>query len=421
MSTRKHIQPGDKVPLKLTAAERKLILDDLMCLDKEYEQVVRNSPPGKPVMTSLDALDDFGGYIAAEANHCEDKTKRNKLDAIFEKIQRLLDKYTDEEPPKTIKIEDAAKAKAISDQAVQIATWAAQAMIAAEQLGIKQEPLAHFQIAPAQRDVLLLVPGVSKSVKNKLAKELSPTVAEVASMTMALAEDLTDGDARKQVAVLLVAKHLMDQLEERIAGPVKPTTAKKRKLKAKAATLFQLKITLLDIEPPIWRRIQTRDCTLDELHDVLQVVMGWENSHLHRFEINGQVFGDPDLFEEDFLEFDMRDSRKTRLSQIVPKDGKRCRFIYEYDFGDGWRHEVLFEGNPDVQPGIVYPACLEGERRCPPEDVGGTGGYQEYLEALADPSHENHQDYLRWRGKFEPESFDLNQVQRQLHSCMLRQ
>ena len=421
MPIKKHIRPGEKVPLKLAAIERSIVLEGLLCLDKEHEQVIRNTPSSKPVMMSLDALDDLCGYIAAEANHCEDKKKRSKLDAVFEKIQALLDKYTDEEPPKTIKIEDVKKAKAISDQAVQIATWAAQAMIAAEQLGIKHEPLTHFQLAPAQREVLLLVPGISKSIKNKLAKESSVTVGEVAGMTMALAEDLTEGDARKQIAVLLVAKHLMDQLQERIAAPVKPTAVKKRRTKPKTYKLFQLKITLLDLKPPIWRRIQTRDCTLDALHDVLQVVMGWENSHLHRFEINGQVFGDPDHFEENFLEIDMRDSLKTKLSQIVPKDGKRCRFIYEYDFGDGWRHEILFEGNPEVQPGVVYPTCLEGERRCPPEDVGGTGGYQEYLEAIADPSHENHQDFLRWRGKFEPESFDLNQVQRQLHSCMLRQ
>ncbi len=178
MPTKKHIQPGEKVPLQLTASERRLVLEGLLCLDKDHEQVIRNTPSGKPVMMSLDALDDFAGYIAAEANHCEDKKKRNKLDTIFEKIQRLLDKFTDEEPPKTIKIEDARKAKAISDQSVQIATWAAQAMIAAEQLGIEQEPLKLFQVAPAQRDVLLLVPGVSKSVKNKLAKELCPTVAE---------------------------------------------------------------------------------------------------------------------------------------------------------------------------------------------------------------------------------------------------
>jgi hypothetical protein len=421
MATKKHIQPAEKVPLKLTPSERTLVLEGLLCLDKNHEEVIRSTPSDKPVMMTLDALDDFGGYIAAEANHCDDKKKRIKLDAVFKKIEGLLDKYTDEEPPKTIKFEDASKNRAISDQAVQIASWAAQILVAAEQLGIKKKPLERLQLAPSQRDVLLLVPGVSKAIKNKLVKESSFTVAEVASMTMALAEDLTEGDARKQLAVIFVAKHLMGQLHEQIVGPVTPTAAKKRRAKAKTDTLFQLKITLLDIEPPIWRRIQTRDCTLDALHDVLQVVMGWENCHLHRFDIIGQAFGDPDLFEEDFLEFDMRDSRKTMLSQIVPKDGKRCRFIYEYDFGDDWRHKIVFEGNPDAQPGVIYPTCLEGERRCPPEDVGGTGGYQDYLEALADPSHENHKDFLKWRGRFDPELFDLNQVQRQLHSCMLRQ
>jgi hypothetical protein len=144
MPIKKHIQPGEKVPLKLTAAERKLILDDLMCLDKEHELVIRETPYGKPVMMLLGVLDDLGGYIAAEANHCEDKKKRSKLDAIFQKVQGLLDEYTDEEPPTTINFERARKATAISDQAVQIATWAAQAMVAAEQLGIKQEPLTHL-------------------------------------------------------------------------------------------------------------------------------------------------------------------------------------------------------------------------------------------------------------------------------------
>jgi hypothetical protein len=236
MPTKKHIQPGEKVPLKLTDTERTLVLEELLCLDKEHEQVIRNTPSGKPVMMSLDALDDFGGYIAAEANHCEDKKKRNKLDAVFEKIQRLLDKYTDEEPPKTVKIEDARKAKVISDQAVQVATWAAQVLVVAEQLGIKKQTIEHFQLAPAQRDVLLLVPGISKAIKNKLAKDSSFTVAEVAGMTMALAEDLTEGDARKQLAVLLVAKHLMDQLHDRIVGPAAPSATKKSKPKLKAAT-----------------------------------------------------------------------------------------------------------------------------------------------------------------------------------------
>ena len=137
MPTKKQIQPGEKVPLKLTVTEWKLILEDLMCLDQEHEQIVRETPTGKPVMMTLDDLDDFGGHIAAEANHCDDKKKEKKLDTVFEKVQRLLATYTDEEPPRTLKIEDARKDQVISDQAVQIAEFAAKALVAAEQLRIK--------------------------------------------------------------------------------------------------------------------------------------------------------------------------------------------------------------------------------------------------------------------------------------------
>ena len=114
MPTRKQIQPGEKVPLKLTAAERKLALEDLLCLDDDYEQIIRDTPSGKPVMMTLDDLEDFGGFIAAEANHCDDKKKQKKLDAIFQKIENLMDRYTDEEPPKTVKIEDVRKGKSES-------------------------------------------------------------------------------------------------------------------------------------------------------------------------------------------------------------------------------------------------------------------------------------------------------------------
>lgn len=94
---KKFIQLGEAVPLKMTVTERKLVLEELMCLDEEHEQIIQSTPNGKPVMMSLDDLDDFAGYLAAEANHCDDKKKEQKLDAVFEKAQRVLDKYTDEE------------------------------------------------------------------------------------------------------------------------------------------------------------------------------------------------------------------------------------------------------------------------------------------------------------------------------------
>lgn len=174
-----------------------------------------------------------------------------------------------------------------------------------------------------------------------------------------------------------------------------------------AERLYQFKITLLGIQPAIWRRIQVKDCTLDRLHEHIQTAMGWTNSHLHDFKIGGKDDGDPLLLDENFVEFDYGDSTTTKLSDILPRTGRRFRFEYQYDFGDGWRHEVLFEGCLRAEQGRRYPVCLEGARACPPEDVGGTWGYEEFLEAVRDEDHEQHEDMLRWAGRrFDPEAFD---------------
>ena len=148
-----------------------------------------------------------------------------------------------------------------------------------------------------------------------------------------------------------------------------------------AERLYQFKITLKDIAPPIWRRFQVRDCTLDKLHEYIQTAMGWTNSHLHSFKINDTEYGDPDLLGDEFANGEFKDSTSTKISDILPKSGKRLRFEYEYDFGDSWQHEDVFEGCLRAERGGRYPVCVEGARACPPEDVGGTPGYQEYLEA----------------------------------------
>jgi len=412
MSPKKKIQQGEKVPLKLTAAERKLILDVLMCLDQDYEQFIREAPTGKPVMMTLDDLENFGGYIASEANHCEDKKKQKKLDAVFERIQAILEKYMDEEPPQALKIEDARKEKAIPEQAEQIAEFAAKALISAEQLRIKTKPLDNFGLAPAQREVLLLIPGLSKTIKNKLAKEKPLTVLEVARMTIALADDLPDGEPQKQLALLLVAKHLMERLEEGIAkkAEMKIEGNPQRKTKINPGVLYQFKVTLLGFKPLIWRRIQVQDCTLDKLHEHVQTAMGWTNSHLHQFVIREKRYGDPGLMDD----LDGIDSTATMVSEILPKTGKRFRFKYDYDFGDGWEHEVLYEGSPPLERGKKYPLCLEGERACPPEDIGGVWGYVDYLEALEDPKHELHEDYMEWNGPFDPDKFDPKKATREM-------
>ena len=139
--------------------------------------------------------------------------------------------------------------------------------------------------------------------------------------------------------------------------------------------LYQFKIALKGSEPSIWRRIQVKDCTLDKLHEHIQAAMGWTNSHLYQFEVDGVPYGDPDVLSDGFADSNSQDSAVAKISGVVPKDGKRFAFSYQYDFGDCWEHEVLFEGCPQAEAGQQYPICVEGERACPPEDVGGMCGY----------------------------------------------
>jgi hypothetical protein len=182
----------------------------------------------------------------------------------------------------------------------------------------------------------------------------------------------------------------------------KPELAtQKRSRSDKPNLLFQFKITLLEIKPPIWRRIQVPDCTLGDLHELIQAAMGWGNCHMHQFFVDGVRYGipDPDL--------GLKNETKVRLSKIVQKTGKGYRFRYEYDFGDSWIHDVVFEGSLPNDLGQNYPVCLKGSRACPPEDCGGPWSYEDFLEAIADPEHERHEELLEWLGgKFDPEEFD---------------
>ena len=177
--------------------------------------------------------------------------------------------------------------------------------------------------------------------------------------------------------------------------------------------LFQFKITLLDIKPKIWRRIQVPDCTLVDFHEYIQAAFGWENYHLHQFEIEGVEYSQP-APDGDDVGVSFVNEIGVLLSQLLPKSNPKARWIYEYDFGDCWRHEVLFEGFPPADPKAKTPICLEGKRACPPEDCGGPWGYGDYLAAIADPEHEQHEEMLEWRGPFDPEAFDEKKTTKEM-------
>ncbi len=176
--------------------------------------------------------------------------------------------------------------------------------------------------------------------------------------------------------------------------------------------LYQLKVTLQEIHPPVWRLIQIwEDATLAQLHRTLQMVMGWEDYHLHEFSIGRRIYSVPDP-DDDLYERKVIDESRVRLEEVVPRVG--TRFEYLYDFGDSWRHDLRLEAIVLPDSEASYPRCLAGERSAPPEDVGGSSGYEDYLEAMADPGHEEHENVLQWRGPFDPEAFSLTAVNQQL-------
>ena len=174
--------------------------------------------------------------------------------------------------------------------------------------------------------------------------------------------------------------------------------------------IFQLKVLLKHSKPPIWRRLQVKsDTTLYKLHWIIQIAMGWTNSHLHQFIADGVYYGEP---HPDFG-FDVISERRVRLYQLV--SGVKDKFIYEYDFGDSWEHEVVVEKILKPEPKTRYPHCIKGKRACPPEDIGGVWGYDDFLDAIQNKDHPEHEMYLDWiGGSFDPEAFDMDEVNQEL-------
>lgn len=180
-------------------------------------------------------------------------------------------------------------------------------------------------------------------------------------------------------------------------------------------TIYQLKISLNDIKPPIWRRVLVEGNTLlGNLHLTIQLAMGWGNCHLYEFDIDKISYMPSMPVENPFmLEEEAEDVAKNTLEDAV--SGRRIKFKYIYDMGDDWVHDIKVEKTLPHEEGAVYPRCVEGERACPPEDCGGIWGYSDILKIIADPKDESYEETLEWLGgKFNPEAFDLNAVNKEL-------
>lgn len=271
-------------------------------------------------------------------------------------------------------------------------------------------------MAPRKRDVKSAAETEKAVGKPKIAaRPRAAAKAPAKPKTAAAAKAPAKAPAKLKTAA--AAKAPAKPKTAAAKAPAKPKAAKKGAgIAAGAKTVHQLKVTLAEIEPAIWRRIVVpSDITFAKLHLVLQVAMGWQNSHMHLFETADTRIGEPQA--GDFPDgIETRDERRVQLRDVAPKKGMVVG--YEYDFGDSWAHQILVESVSPADPSIAHPICTDGARACPPEDCGGSWGYHDFLAAIADPDNDEHENMLEWvGGKFDPERFDrhaINQVLRKL-------
>jgi len=236
-------------------------------------------------------------------------------------------------------------------------------------------------------------------------------------------------DLKNQRTIELTAEEL-DRVEERARAALGEATRRQslplRKIvqnlesqrkRASARTVYQLRIDMKDTKPPIWRRIQIEDCTLEQLHFHIQAAMGWMDSHLYEFQIEGARYSSPPPMDFGFGGFDDFDAEKasgTRLSEVLPAGTGKFRFHYLYDFGDSWEHVIQVEQVKPSDLGVRYPQCVDGRRACPPEDCGGVWGFYEFVQAVTHPDHEEHEEMLEWHGPYDPNAFDAKDATRQM-------
>lgn len=174
--------------------------------------------------------------------------------------------------------------------------------------------------------------------------------------------------------------------------------------------VFELRIEIERTNPVVWRQLVVPETiTFYELHHTIQITFGWKNSHIYSFTVNDQTIGNPDLLEDTEVISD----KNIFINQALKKKGSTMQ--YEYDFGDGWMHNITLENISENLADIKVPVCLEGEMACPPEDCGGIHGYEILKEAMKDKKHPEHDDLIAWLGKrFDPYEFYLQKVNKEL-------
>jgi len=403
-------QPEDTFPLKLTAKERHLLATDPGGLEPDTAARLGEKMPKSGFALTFDQLEDLAMHVTDLMQASSQPKTRQAFDALFHKVSGAMRlaadmEQGDEDLKSVISLQHARAVQSTTKEAAETRAHLDNLTDSLTSRGLIDA--TDIPIPPkVVRKLIKTLPVPDELRQRALAKHYQPTSRDALDLCRAAVQMLA-ADPSEESAQLL---HRFRQLPLDSDPELCLTDSPPRKGRARPANVvFQLKITLKGSKPAIWRRLQVKDCKLSRLHDIIQVVMGWENCHLHRFDIDGRQFTrlDPELDRD----LDAEDADDYLLSELLQEKSK---FRYEYDFGDGWEHELTVEKVIKPEKGTTYPACLTGARACPLEDVGGVWGYEEFLQAVRDPENPEHERMLEWGGSFDPEAFDCAAINRKL-------
>jgi hypothetical protein len=403
-------QTEETFPLKLIAKERQLLVSNSGGLEPDTAARLREKMPKSGFALTFDQLEDLAIHVTDLMQASPQPKTRQAFDALFRKVSGVMRLAAQQEQG-----DEDLKSVISLQQARAVQSTAAEAAAAHTHLDNLADSLTSHGLIDATgipiptkvvRKLIKNLPVPDKLRQRVLAKDFQPTGRDALDLCRAVVQLLAEDPSEENAQLLNSFRQLpLDSDPE-----LRLTESAPRKGKARPANVvFQLKITLKGSKPAIWRRLQVKDCKLSRLHDIIQVVMGWEDCHLHQFDIDGRQFSR--LKAELAGDLDVEDADDYLLSELLQE---KTKFRYEYDFGDGWEHQLTVEKVIKPEQGTQYPVCLAGARACPPEDVGGVWGYESFLQARQDPKHPEHADMMEWHGPFDPEAFDGEAVNRTL-------
>jgi hypothetical protein len=401
---------GATIELKLPVPERDIIVTSRHA-DDALQGRVRKTPAGQVISFSIEELEDLHRGLAFEANETHDKKRAKTIGKVLRKIEDLIDEDDGDE---LTELQSAVAGFSFAD-------WPGRTPAMRGKNPPTDLPFSAAQcrvvLTKAQRELICSMDTVSLDLHKMLAVdsakecefEWNPRQAMVVTLAMMEALEqcpnekaaLPYAEIMERVNSGVAEAEALSELDEDEMG----SALDYDESQTEPLIAFQLKITLEGSKPPIWRQVAVGDCTLDVLHQIIQLAMGWTDSHMHMFAHGNERFSHP-RFE---LEGDEYDETEVWLSDLVEEGCKKLRYCY--DFGDDWEHTIAIEKQLRPKAADKFPRCIKGSGACPPEDCGGIWGYYEMIDAIRDPKHERHEELVEWLPVgFDPERFDLKET-----------